>query len=209
MEGGEGMTSPATHPTWMDFLEASFGDAVSHARRVAVVGLPGPRTRLCGSLDEARSAIASLSHAHDVFTGVGLVDCGDDRTPKGRGTASDVCAIGCLWADIDLGGGVHANERLPRNEDDVRRILERVWATPTAIVRSGHAWPSRNRRHRRCGPTCTAPSRLRRSRTHASMRDPARTAMRHDRRDATRSLTTAIAPPATRPVSAAWCDLPA
>jgi len=42
-----------------------------------------------------------------------------------------------------------------------------------------------------------------------SMRDPARTAMSHDRRDATRSLTTAIAAPATRPVSAAWCDLPA
>ena len=136
------MTSTATHPTWMDFLEASFGDAVSHARRVAVVGLPGPRTRLCGSLDEARSAIASLSHAHDVFTGVGLVDCGPDgpanRASGGRGTSSDVCAIGCLWADIDLAGGVHANERLPRNEDDVRRILERVWATPTAIVRSGH-----------------------------------------------------------------------
>ena len=43
--------------TWMDFLDASFGDAVSHERRVAVVGLPGPKTRLCGSLDEAEEAI--------------------------------------------------------------------------------------------------------------------------------------------------------
>ena len=55
----------------------------------------------------------------------------------------------------------------------------------------------------------TAPGHLRRSRTHASMRDPAHTAMRHDRRDATRRLTTAIAALATRPVAAAWCDLPA
>ena len=122
--------------TWMDFLDASFGDAVSHERRIAVLALPGPRTRLCGSLDEAQEAISLLESTHDVFTGVGLVA----GTSGGRGTAEDVCAIGCLWADIDLAGGVHANERLPRTEADVRRILERVWAEPTAIVRSGHGF---------------------------------------------------------------------
>jgi len=39
-------------------------------------------------------------------------------------------------------------------------------AGPHTGPRVDLTWTSRNRRHRRCGPTCTAPSRLRRSQTH-------------------------------------------
>jgi hypothetical protein len=84
--------------------------------------------------DAAREAI-KRAKGHDTYFGVGLMGGPPGR---GRGTANDVGAVTCLWADLDIEHSAHEKANLPKTEAEVRAILKRVGLKPSLVVRSGH-----------------------------------------------------------------------
>ncbi len=117
------------------FLDAIFGDAPSPLQRLAVFTLPSRRTQFCASTAEA-AAHARARASDDVYFGLGLVA----GTPRGRGSADDIAAIGCLWADIDLASDAHASKALPTGEADVQAILAQCGVAPSMLVHSGNGY---------------------------------------------------------------------
>jgi hypothetical protein len=119
----------------IDFLKDMFGDAITPERRLTVFTTPDKRTMRFTSLDgvEAHASDASR-HGREVYFGLGLIR----GEPKGRGTAADVAAIGCLWADIDMAGPAHPCKALPSSIEEVERLLAELPLTPSVVVDSGH-----------------------------------------------------------------------
>jgi len=117
-----------------EFFEALFGEAVTEARRIAVFTLPDRRTRHFSSLKAAALHAAKEANTKDVYFGAGLAGANFGR----RSSASDVAAIGGLWADIDCAAPHRRDKRLPRSLEEARAVLDRLPFAPSMIVDSGH-----------------------------------------------------------------------
>ena len=112
-----------------------FGEAISAERRLAVFTTPGNRTRFFADLEPVDDYARQASDkGREVYFGLGLVR----GSPQGRGTADDVAAIGCLWADIDLAGLAHKGKQLPASLDEVESLLAELPLAPSVVVDSGH-----------------------------------------------------------------------
>lgn len=118
-----------------DFLSDLFRDSISPERRLTVFTTPDRRTMQFTSLEgvEAHASDASR-HGREVYFGLGLVR----GSPQGRGTAEDMAAIGCLWADIDMAGPAHPGKALPASFEEVKHLLDDMPLAPSVVVDSGH-----------------------------------------------------------------------
>lgn len=117
-----------------ELLEAIFGDAVGPNARLSIFSLPSRSTDRFESVAEAFHHVTSLYGDEDVYFGLGLV-AGD---PPGRGTASDIAGIGCLWADLDIAGSAREGKALPSTLDDAIALARSMPMQPSALVESGH-----------------------------------------------------------------------
>ena len=117
-----------------DFLNSIFGDAVTAHRRLAVFTGQDSRTLFCDNIEQAVQYAKEKAGSNDVYFGLGLIG----GNPQGRGRKENVCAIGALWADIDLMSSAHKDEALPETLGDIESLLKQVELEPSAIVNSGH-----------------------------------------------------------------------
>lgn len=119
----------------IDFLREMFGDAITPERRLTVFTTPDLQTMRFAGLDGVEGhALDASRHGREVFYGLGLIR----GSPRGRGTAEDVAAIGALWADIDLAGPAHPDKALPASMEEVEALLGDLPLAPSVIVDSGH-----------------------------------------------------------------------
>ena len=125
----------ATEMKLMDFLSDLFGDALSPERRLTVFTTPDRHAMRFASLEGVEAhAMDASRHGREVYFGLGLVR----GSPEGRGTAEDMAAIGCLWADIDLAGPAHPGKALPASFEEIKRLLDDLPLAPSVVVDSGH-----------------------------------------------------------------------
>jgi len=118
-----------------DLLTDIFGEAISAERRLVIFTMPDKRTQLFDGLTAVDGYCRQASdQGREVYFGLGLVR----GTPKGRGEATDMAAIGALWADIDLAGPAHPGKALPANIDEVEGLLAELPLAPSVVVDSGH-----------------------------------------------------------------------
>jgi hypothetical protein len=119
----------------IDFLSDLFRDSISPERRLTVFTTPDRRAMQFTSMEgvEAHASDASR-HGREVYFGLGLVR----GSPQGRGTAEDMAAIGCLWADIDMAGPAHPGKALPASFEEVQHLLDDLPLAPSVVVDSGH-----------------------------------------------------------------------
>ena len=116
-------------------LNDIFGEAISPERRLAIFTTPGNRTRFFADLVAVEAhALKASGEGRNVYFGLGLIS----GSPKGRGKAKDVAAIGCLWADIDIRHAAHKNTDLPASIDEVEALLAELPLAPSVVVDSGH-----------------------------------------------------------------------
>ena len=121
------------------FLAQLFDDAIADDRRVCIFTLPDRRTRHFLSLKAAALHADKEAVTKDVYFGVGLAGSSFGK----RNAASEIAAIGGLWADIDIVAPWRADKRLPETLDEARALLEKLPFPPSIVIDSGHglhAW---------------------------------------------------------------------
>ena len=117
------------------FLEALFG-LKPDGTWILIWTLPDRKSHWTDTVDKAVSCVENLPADREVYFGVGLSP--GKLTAKSRAKASDVAAITCLWADIDIAHGVHTKKRLPPDEAAARKVIEAVGVGASVVVQSGH-----------------------------------------------------------------------
>ncbi|MED4903968.1 phage/plasmid primase, P4 family [Parageobacillus thermoglucosidasius] len=86
---------------------------------------------------EAAEIAISLSSNANVYFGVGL-----RKKPLGkkqRGRSEDIISLPCVWLDLDVQEGVHANKNRP-TESQAKALLNVFPLEPSIIVHSGGGW---------------------------------------------------------------------
>src|SRR5262249_50082571 len=116
------------------FLQDLFGDAVTPARRLVIFTTPGERWRRFGDLGQAVAYARRRAATDNVYFGLGLIR----GTPRDRGAASDVGALGALGADVDLAGDAHPSKSLPPDVAAAEALLASLPLAPSVVVHSGH-----------------------------------------------------------------------
>lgn len=80
---------------------------------------------------------AALAPTLDVYVGIATRRPG--LASGARGKITDCLSLGAFWLDVDRLGPGHAATNLPKDEDDLLRILA-VGPDPSMIVDSGGGW---------------------------------------------------------------------
>ena len=116
------------------FFNAIFGDAPSDIYKVSIFTLPRRKVRRFAAVNEAASYARSQCEEADVYFGMGLIQ----GSPKGRGKAQNIGAIGALWVDIDIAGGPHGDKSLPPSFQDAVDLACSMPMAPSILIDSGH-----------------------------------------------------------------------
>lgn len=122
--------------TTSEFFEWMFNGCVGQQAMLSIWSTDKVSS-FCDNIDAAvADAEQRSARGLDTYFGVGLLY---PPPAKGRGSADDVVAIGGWWADIDVRHAAsHKKQNLPANEDDVRRLLDRVGLPASIEVNSGY-----------------------------------------------------------------------
>jgi putative DNA primase/helicase len=124
-----------------EWLSAVYGDDVPETDWLSIFvrttdGKISTRWARCDDYDAAADEIADGNADGDVWLGVATRKT---KLARGRGGGTDLAHLPGLWLDIDIANAdYHADDNLPANVDDARRLLARFPLAPTAIVDSGH-----------------------------------------------------------------------
>jgi len=116
------------------FLRALFSDVVSPERRLSIFTTPDKGARFFSDVSGAVAYALGRMQTQNVYFGLGLIG----GRPKGQGKAADVCAIGCLWADIDLAAPWRTGKPLPKTVEEAMTVVDAMPLAPSLIVDSGH-----------------------------------------------------------------------
>lgn len=121
----------------MSFFRLLFGEAPAESR-VSIWTRQDRKTRHLAPSESAFEAMAAaLAPSSDVY--VGLATRRPGLSPAQRGKINDCVSLGAFWLDVDRLGPGHAAQNLPKDEDDLLRILA-AGPDPTMIVDSGGGW---------------------------------------------------------------------
>lgn len=139
LDGVGGHRHPEPDPSVMaeSYLRMVFKGVASGFIHLWIKGESGKRSLFfdCGEAKKAAEEAVSLALTNDVYLGMCLRK--EDLGPNKRGSAEDICAVTCLWLDVDISGPAHKESNLPPDEATVLRILSEL--PPFSLfVRSGH-----------------------------------------------------------------------
>ncbi len=88
------------------------------------------------ALDQCVEYCAARAETRDVYTGAWLLA---EKPPKGsRGKEQDVKTVSAVWADVDVAGTTHSEQKLPPSAEDARRLVSEMGLPPSIVVHSGH-----------------------------------------------------------------------
>ena len=117
------------------FLDALFGNMAA-GEFFLVWTLADSRSTWFQDVDLACATLTGPLYANkDVY--VGMCTSHADLGPLRRGEAATVASMGCLWADIDIGGQGHKKENYPPTTEDAMGVLA-AYPKPSMIVSTGH-----------------------------------------------------------------------
>jgi len=88
-----------------------------------------------GEFEKAAKYAIKQSEGDDVYFSVAALQPGIE---EGRGKVSDVIALRCLWADIDIGTVNHKSQKYPETQKKALEILEKFKFKPSFIIESGY-----------------------------------------------------------------------
>lgn len=88
-----------------------------------------------GEFEKAAKYAVRQSEGDDVYFSVAALQPGIE---EGRGKVTDVIALRCLWADIDIGKVNHKNQNYPETKRIAIEILEKFKFKPSFIIESGY-----------------------------------------------------------------------
>lgn len=133
-----------------EFFSELFGDSISSAHRLVLWNARDKRSRWCPSIGEAVEAVKRVAESSDPYFGVCLQDHAraieersrrtGDSPPSmefARGYASSAVSMPALWLDLDLAGPAHEKKGLPKNRDELNRILSALPFAPSWLLQTG------------------------------------------------------------------------
>lgn len=117
------------------FLDALFGNMAAD-EFFLIWTLSDSHSTWWKNVDEACKALTGPQFNNkDVYAG--MCTSHADLGPLRRGEAAAVASMGCLWADIDIGGQGHKKENYPPTVEDAMGILA-AYPKPSMVVSTGH-----------------------------------------------------------------------
>lgn len=129
----------ATNPSIIaeGYLVELFGGINTGYIHLWIKGVTSQRSLFYPSHDlrKATEEAVSLAQTNDVYVGMCLRK--ENLGPHKRGSAEDICAVNCLWLDVDISGPAHKESNLPPDLETVLRILSGL-PPYSILVQSGH-----------------------------------------------------------------------
>lgn len=123
-------------PSVVDFFTAVYGNENKLEQGVLLVTDIDTTNKFYKHASKCASLAVELSEKRDVYFGTGIYS---KPKTKGHGCEIDIVGRGFFCLDIDMAHGVHKKKTLPKDEEEVFKVLKEAFhgIEPTAAVRSG------------------------------------------------------------------------